>query len=105
MITISIHLFLFKFVCLFKVKLENHTLHIHDDKDSEDSVVVKLKLSNCVVKDRGDQQRPFVMEIRRALGRTHFLQAQSESGVNEEIARTRLPLTAFMFLVPIYMQI
>lgn len=65
------------------VKLENHTLHIHDDKDSEDSVVVKLKLSNCVVKDRGDQQRPFVMEIRRALGRTHFLQAQSESEYNE----------------------
>lgn len=66
----------------FQVKLENHTLHIHDDKDSEDSVVVRIKLSNCVVKDRSDEQRPCVMEIRRALGRPHFLQAHSESGVN-----------------------
>ena len=67
-----------------KIKLEKHTLHIHDDKDSEDSVVVKIKLNNCVVKDRGDEQRPYVLEVRRALGRTHFLQAQSESGEDKK---------------------
>ncbi|KAJ7371698.1 hypothetical protein OS493_023729 [Desmophyllum pertusum] len=61
------------------VKLENHTLYIHDDKDSTDSVVVKIKLSNCVVNDWSNEQRPYVMEIRRTLGRPHYLQAQSES--------------------------
>lgn len=77
------------------VKLENHTLHIHDDKDSEDSVVVKIKLSNCVVKDWRDEQRPYVMEIRRTLGRPHYLQAQSESeytkwksSINESIVHS-----------------
>lgn len=66
----------------FQVKLESHTLHIHDDKDNQDSVVVKIKLSNCVVKDWSDEQRPYVMEIRRTLGRPHYLQAQSESGTH-----------------------
>lgn len=54
LINIFIYLFFFKFVCFFKVKFENYILYIYDDKDSEDLVVVKLKFSNCVVKDRGD---------------------------------------------------
>lgn len=61
------------------VRLEKHSLHIHDEKDSADSVVVKIKLNNCVVKDWIDAKRPFVMEIRRTLGRPHYLQAESES--------------------------
>lgn len=43
---------------------------------------MKIKLSNCVVKDWTDAQRPFVMEIRRALGRPHYLQAENESGTH-----------------------
>ena len=68
---------------LGQVKLQNHALHIHDDKDSEDSVVVKIKLSNCVVRDWDNEQRPHVMEIRRVLGRPLYLQAQSESGTRD----------------------
>ena len=64
------------------MKLENHTLKIHDEKDSTESVVVKIKLSNCVVKDWSDAQRPFVMEIKRALGRPHYLQAENETGTH-----------------------
>lgn len=61
------------------VRLEKHTLYIYDEKDSADSVVVKIKLSNCVVKDWSDERWPFVMEIRRVLGRSHYLQAESET--------------------------
>lgn len=63
-----------------QVRLEKHTLYIYDEKDSADSVVVKIKLSNCVVKDWSDERWPFVMEIRRVLGRSHYLQAESETG-------------------------
>ena len=82
-----IFLIIFPVTFFFQVKLENHTLYIHDDKDSTDSVVVKIKLSNCVVNDWSNEQRPYVMEIRRTLGRPHYLQAQSESGSYDGIYR------------------
>lgn len=83
----------------FQVKLENHILHIHDDKDSTDSVVVKIKLSNCVVKDWSDEQRPYVMEIRRTLGRPHYLQAQNESGARPKTRECIFNIITWIFFL------
>ena len=68
--------------CISQVKLENHYLHIHDDKECEDAVVVKIRLSNCVVLDCTGEARPWVLEIRRTIGQALFLQADSEAGEN-----------------------